>query len=266
MVLVLHFVTLDAVAVGRKRRAPHAMAGRAGGFIGLGRAMQGFAVVDGRPRLGKDFGMANGAIPLDPLIVQLMSEHAPTALVVENDGIRRRSVRQRLWLARLDRRGFGRGHLAPGGRSDHEPNRSGQSQDQHHTENNLEGAHHLSVSQQCMSRALDARPKRQKFCYERTRRHASAAKPTPNRSALDGSGTGLPDREKDMLYLGGLTPPTISVPMRSPAWLYSHSPQYVLVLRQYPGRWSTRSAAGLSRFDGSEGTGGTLVFTPHVES
>src|SRR5580704_9055005 len=79
--LVLYFVALNAVAIGRERRASHAVAGRAGGRIRLGHAMQGFGVVDGRPRLRKDFGMANGAIALDPLVVQLMSERALAVLV-----------------------------------------------------------------------------------------------------------------------------------------------------------------------------------------
>src|SRR5512132_3323759 len=78
--LVLYFVALDAVAVGGKRCATHAMAGGAGSFPGLGRAMQGLAVIDRLPRLRKDFGVAHGAIAVDPLIVQLMGERALAVL------------------------------------------------------------------------------------------------------------------------------------------------------------------------------------------
>src|SRR5665213_1387209 len=71
-ILLLYFVALNAVAVGRERSSPHAMAICAGGSFRLGHPVQGFAVVEGCPGLGEDFGMADGAIALDPVVVQLV--------------------------------------------------------------------------------------------------------------------------------------------------------------------------------------------------
>src|ERR1700676_2376431 len=79
--LVLYFVALNAVAVSGKRRAPHPMTGCAGRLVGLRDPMQSLAVINWRPRLRKDLGMADRAIALDPLVVQLMGERALAVLI-----------------------------------------------------------------------------------------------------------------------------------------------------------------------------------------
>src|SRR6185503_4618028 len=82
--LLLYLVALNAVAIGGKGSPPHPMAKGAGGYFRLGHPVQGLAVVERRTGLRKDLGMADGAIALDPLIVQLMSERDRAVLIVEN--------------------------------------------------------------------------------------------------------------------------------------------------------------------------------------
>src|SRR4051794_18473711 len=85
MVLVLRLVALHAVAVGGEGRSAHPVAEGAGGSLGLSHPMLGFAVVGQRRQgLRKDLGMANGAIAIDPFVVELMGERRLAVLVVEH--------------------------------------------------------------------------------------------------------------------------------------------------------------------------------------
>ena len=131
----------STVAVGRKGGSAHAMAEGAGGSFRLGHPMQGLAVVDGLPRLGKEFGVANSAVAVDPLIVQLVGKGGFAIFVIENDGLGRGDVGPQRRLRGFHGSGFGSWRRLPGRGGDHEPNCCAKSADKDDTENNLKGTH-----------------------------------------------------------------------------------------------------------------------------
>ena len=144
MVLVRRFVALHAVAVRGKRRSPDAMAEGAGGCFRFSHAMLSLAVIEGRPRLRKDFSVADGAITIDAVVVELVGEGRLAVFVVENDGFGRGDVGSQRDIRFRYRSGLRR---RLGRRREHEPCSGNQTADENHAENNLKGAHLFSLCQ-----------------------------------------------------------------------------------------------------------------------